>query len=125
MKNTINAIDAELIGTRIRKERETLGLTREKFAEVLDLSPLYIGQLERGERLMSLSTLIKISNILNISTDYLIHGKSTHESLMKEHSNEPLYNKNNSTLYALLNKCSQKELTLIESMVKLIIPYIR
>ncbi|HCJ56810.1 MAG TPA: XRE family transcriptional regulator, partial [Clostridiaceae bacterium] len=50
-------VDNKGIGERIRKEREKLALTREKLAEIIDLSPLYIGQLERGERQMSLNTL--------------------------------------------------------------------
>ena len=40
-------INLEEIGLRIRKEREKLGLTREKFAELIGLSPYYIGQIER------------------------------------------------------------------------------
>ncbi len=51
-----NEIDNKGIGERLRQEREELGLTREKFAEIVELSPLYIGQLERGERQMSLNT---------------------------------------------------------------------
>ncbi|RKL62247.1 XRE family transcriptional regulator [Thermoanaerobacteraceae bacterium SP2] len=46
---------------RIRKEREKLGLTREKFAEIIGLSDYYVGQLERGERQMSLNVLVKIA----------------------------------------------------------------
>ena len=62
------------IGTRIRREREKLGLSREKFAEIVGLSTYYIGQIERGDRNMSLETLFRISESLNVSTDYILKG---------------------------------------------------
>ena len=66
------------IGQRIRKERENLNLTREDFAGIISLSDYYIGQLERGERQMSLPALVNIANCLHVSLDYLIFGGSKH-----------------------------------------------
>ena len=48
------------IGNRIRQEREKLNFSREKFAEIVDLSPNFLGQIERGEASMSLDTLVKM-----------------------------------------------------------------
>ena len=48
------------IGDKIRIEREKFGISREKFSELLNLSPFFVGQIERGERKMSISTLINI-----------------------------------------------------------------
>jgi len=48
------------VGDRIREEREKFEMSREKFAELLNLSPFFVGQIERGERKMSISTLINI-----------------------------------------------------------------
>lgn len=127
----INIINKQEMGIRIRENREKLDLTREKFAEIVDLSALYIGQLERGERQMSLTALVKIANSLCVTTDYLIYGKDkckNNENIIKEEFKE--YNlaadkKSSSVLHNLLETCSPKELNLIESMVKLILPYIR
>ena len=47
-------LDNEAIGNRIRQGREALGLTRDQLAELLGISSYYLGQLERGERQMSL-----------------------------------------------------------------------
>lgn len=66
--------DLKAIGKRIRASREKLGLSREEFAEIVDLSDYYIGQIERGERQMSLSVLVKISRHLHETLDYLIFG---------------------------------------------------
>lgn len=118
------------IGNRLRREREKLELTREKFAEIVNLSVLYIGQLERGERQMSLPTLVKITDSLHVTTDYLIYGKSINsQDYIKENSSKYIELAENddkiSRLNFLLSKCSKKELDLIERMVKLIIPYIK
>lgn len=118
------------IGNRLRREREKLELTREKFAEIVNLSVLYIGQLERGERQMSLPTLVKITDSLHVTTDYLIYGKSINsQDYIKENSSKYIELAENddkiSRLNFLLSKCSKKELDLIERMIKLIIPYIK
>ncbi len=63
------------IGKRIRNIREQRALTQEKLAESLDVSVQYISDLERGVVGASLKTIIKISDLLNISTDYLLKGK--------------------------------------------------
>ena len=78
-------IDNIAIGKRIREEREKLELSREEFAEIVELSDYYIGQLERGERQMSLPVLVNIADCLHISLDYLIFGKiPTSEGLVCE-----------------------------------------
>lgn len=141
MEDKIRYVDNREIGGRIRIEREFLGLTRESFAEIVDFSPLYIGQLERGERQMSLSALIKISSTLHVTTDYLIYGntsQSKDRDLASEESscycpqdNNIIQNetdeqtRNKDTFYNLLDRCTKKELVLIESIVKLILPHIK
>ena len=89
MEENIKHVNNQAIGERIRDEREKLRLTREEFAEMLELSPLYIGQLERGERQMSLNTLVKVSDYLHIPTDYLIYGKTPENDIEKSRINTP------------------------------------
>lgn len=68
--------------TRIRKAREELGYTREKFAEKLDVSVSYLAELERGRSGISVKTLVKVCNILGLSADYILFGtnRSTDEA---------------------------------------------
>lgn len=66
-------MDYESIGHNIRKRRETNGLTREKLAEMVDLSTSYVSALERGEKLPKLETFIRIANALDISADLLLN----------------------------------------------------
>lgn len=67
------------IGGRIKAERKRQGMTQEKLAEMINVSPHYIYEIERGMKAMSLETLISITRVLEISADYLIFGSSTHK----------------------------------------------
>jgi len=49
------------LGKRIREERLKLNLTQEKLAEEVGLSTAYIGQIERGERSLTLEKLVLIT----------------------------------------------------------------
>lgn len=60
--------------TRIRKAREDLGYTRERFAEKLDVSVSYLAELERGRTGISVRMLIKVCNVLGLSADYVLFG---------------------------------------------------
>ncbi len=66
-------MDYTALGKRIRHERKRLNYTQEMIAEKVDLSDAYIGQIERGERNLSLESLIKLSNELGVTVDYLLH----------------------------------------------------
>lgn len=65
------------LGKRIREERLKLNLTQEQLAEYADISASYMGQIERGERKVTLDTLIKITNKLRVSIDYLLKDSTT------------------------------------------------
>lgn len=61
-----------LLGERIRSARKKLHLTQEQLAEACELSTAHIGHIERGTRALSIESLITISEVLNVSTDYLL-----------------------------------------------------
>ena len=65
-------IDYQTMGTKIRQKRKELGLTQEKVSEKLDLSESFYSRIERGERVLSLETLMKIAGFYNLSLDYLL-----------------------------------------------------
>lgn len=62
------------IGKRIKIKRKELHLTQEKLSEIIDVSPSYISEIERGSSICSLATLTNIANTLNASLDYLVLG---------------------------------------------------
>ncbi len=78
----------ELLGTHIRKLRKEKKYTLEQLAEKLDVSTTFIGQIERAKGIPSLETLVKIANVLEVSTDSLLFGdlntKSANNHFMKK-----------------------------------------
>ena len=68
---------------RIRKAREDMGYTREKFAEKLDVSVSYLAELERGRTGISVKMLVKVCNVLGLSADYVLFGNDRQEDAMR------------------------------------------
>lgn len=113
-------IDNKAIGYRMRQERETLELSRERFAERIGLSDYYVGQLERGERQMSLPSLVRIADSLRISLDYLVLGTvDCHAEYVGDPRNT--YGPANEQLNEILilfEKCSMRERALLVKLMK-------
>lgn len=106
-------LDLPGIGIRIRAAREKIGLTREQFAEAVDLSALYIGQIERGQRTMSLNTFVRILECLHIDPKVIIYGEQGEQQV------------DTSALQTLLGKCNEREMKLAEEMLKLVLTYVK
>ena len=53
-----------LFGHRLRTYRKEKGLTIEKLAKQVGLSPNYLGDVERGKKLPSMATFIRLVNVL-------------------------------------------------------------
>lgn len=80
--------------SRIRKARENAGYTREKFAELMDVSVSYMAEVERGRTNVSVKTLIKLCKLLGLNADYVLFGDtrdSDSELLDKLHKLDPKY----------------------------------
>ncbi len=62
------------IGQRIRWERKRLGISQETLASDLDVSVNYLGELERGKRVVSLNMAQKLCQYFHLTLDYLYRG---------------------------------------------------
>lgn len=65
-------MDYKRLGQRIREERLRLHLTQAQLAEDIDISDTYMGSIERGERSLTLDTLVRLVNRLGVTVDYLL-----------------------------------------------------
>lgn len=63
-----------LFGERLRNRRNELGITQEFVSDKAGITLRFYQMLERGEKSVSLDTLISLSRALTISTDYLLFG---------------------------------------------------
>lgn len=62
------------VGERIRYLREVNNYTREAFAEKVGISSKFLYEIEMGKKGFSADTLLKISQALAVSCDYLMIG---------------------------------------------------
>jgi len=85
------------IGERIRKIREDLHMSREIFSEKIDISEVFLGQIERGERLLSIKTLSSIVSYTGASADYILFG-DTKDLNTKKKINRILDNSSEETI---------------------------
>ncbi len=65
-------INKKMLGMRIKQARIAKDLTQLVLAEKINVSPNFLGDVERGLKKPSLDTLVHISNLLNVSVDSLI-----------------------------------------------------
>lgn len=99
MKGSMSEI-TEIIGRRIRDYREGQKMSRETLAELADLHPTYIAQLERGEKNATINTLDRVCNALGI----------TMEQLFEKINNQPKRNTISCCCYNLVhNQSPQKQ----------------
>lgn len=79
-------MDQKAIGKRIKSAREKKGMTQEQLAELVNLSPMHVSVIERGNKLPRLETLINIANILDVSADVLLQDVVNNQ--VKLHTSE-------------------------------------
>lgn len=64
-----------MIGSKIAALRKQHGMTQEQLAEKLDISIKHCSSVERGLSCLSLEKLIEVSNLFDVSLDFLLKEK--------------------------------------------------
>ena len=62
-------------GQRIREERNRLKMTQEQLALELNISHVHMNRMETGKEGCSIDLLLELSEIFDVSTDYLLKGQ--------------------------------------------------
>ena len=99
----INAYDFGLIGNRVKQARKAKRYTQAELAELINMSAKNVSQLERGMTGISVSTLISICKILDVSADYILFGIKSAEQ--------------NSTVNIMLSQLSEQEQIYAENLL--------
>ena len=68
-----------MLGARSAALRRSAGLSQAQLAAMLQISPSAMGMYEQGRREPSMDTLVALSRILQVSTDYLLTGTPTQQ----------------------------------------------
>ena len=67
-------MDYVAMGSRIRSYRKQRGMTQAALAKSVGISTSFIGHIERGTRIASLETLVRLSEVLDVSIDTIVTG---------------------------------------------------
>ncbi|MCU6733598.1 helix-turn-helix domain-containing protein [Diplocloster agilis] len=94
----------------IKNLRVSKGLSQEKLAELVGVTPNYIYRLETGHKKMSLNCLLSILNALDISVDQIIPAKSTQEDYELSEVQDQLLN--------IVKGCDENEIAFIMEHMK-------
>ena len=70
------------IGSKIKKARSKAGLTQEKVAEALGISRQTISNWENEKSYPDIISVLKMSDLYDVSLDYLLKGEETMNSYM-------------------------------------------
>jgi transcriptional regulator with XRE-family HTH domain len=62
------------IGEAIRRYRKGAGFTQEVLAELVSLNPKYIGEIERGEKIVSIEALMRIAKEVKVPMSDFFQG---------------------------------------------------
>ena len=92
------------IGNRIRSIREDMSMSREKFSEMIDISEVFLGQIERGECSLSIKTLTNIVAFSGSSADFILYGNDDPNSYINK-------------INIMLKHCSNNTLELIYNLI--------
>lgn len=65
-------LNYDAIGRRIKAARKRSGLTQLALSEAIDRSVSYLSYIENGQKSLSLTTLVRIANALDITADELL-----------------------------------------------------
>lgn len=68
-------MDSKTLGNRIREARIKKQHTQQKLAEMAGISQIYLGEIERGTKMPSLRSFIKIIEALDLSADYVLRDE--------------------------------------------------
>lgn len=74
-------LDTSTIGKRIKQRRNQLGLKQIEVKDAVGVSSGNMSDLENGNRLPSAGTLIRLSQVLHCTTDYILIGSSPNQEI--------------------------------------------
>lgn len=97
-------MELKSMGRKIKEQRIKKNISQEQLAEIVDVTPSYISNLESGNRSASLKTTLDIVNALDMSFDYLMLEN------MHNNSKELKVDKNLLEFKNILEKLNDKDI---------------
>ncbi len=79
------------IGDRLRLRREEMKLTQKEAGKLLEMSETFYGEIERGNRRLSIEKMLLVRERMGISLTWLLAGTQTnsiHEVILRQYPGE-------------------------------------
>lgn len=73
------AMDAKLVGERIKNLRQEKKMSQQEFADAINVACSTVSMYENGERIPRDQIKLAIANLFGVTVDYLFFGVGTHE----------------------------------------------
>ena len=100
-------LDYKAIGKRIKIARIKADWTQEKLAEVIEISPTHLSNIETGTTRVSLTTIVNLANALGITVDDLLYDNLVRARYQIE-----------SELAGIIRDCDEYEIRMIKDVAK-------
>ena len=98
-----------MLGNKIKQLREEKNITQANLAKLLDVSPSTVGMWEQNRRTPDIEILKKLSDILNVSVDYLLGKTDVRNYLEDPNITIALHSDETSLDYSDLSDEAKKE----------------
>lgn len=109
----------KIVGANINRERTERDMSIDELARMLDLSPAFIGLIERGQRGAKLDNLIKIADIFGITLNDLIYEHTNKDDkLLQEPNSDKEIEGKKAAITSLLYDLNENELDFIISTIR-------
>lgn len=108
------------MGLRIKKAREEKGYNQTELADIVGVKPAAISQYESGSRIPSTQVLIKLADVLEVTTEFLLGKKKDLdiEDMLKMDIEGILSNDSVRALFRDYKNLSERDKNTILSLIK-------
>lgn len=107
-------LDYKAIGKRIKIARINADMTQERLADLADLSPSHMSNIETGTTKVSLTTLVNIANALSVTVDDLLCDNIIHA--------RPQFERD---IQQILDTCDEYEIRVVKNMARTVVETLR
>ena len=107
-------LNYKAIGKRIKIARINAEMTQEHLADLANLSPSHMSNIETGSTKVSLTTIVNIANALSVTVDDLLCDNLVHARPQFEHD-----------IQKLLDSCDEYEIRVVKDVARSIVDTLR
>ena len=72
------------MGERLRRQRKKMKMTQEETAELLEISTTFYGEIERGNKRLSIEKILLVYKKMDLDPTYLLTGEITSNKMLVE-----------------------------------------